>query len=643
MGRQRDNTLEDGFGLDILKEVSQIANSTLDLTETLQRIIEVIKNKMPIDACALFLIDEDKEHIKLMASSGFPEDSIYKVRLKLGEGISGWVARHKKTLALSDALKDPRFVHFPETKEERYHSILSVPMIYKGHCIGVINVLTRVVRNFSKKEISLLETISNQVSGCIHNAMVHQNSLKQIKELSILYDISNAIKGTLKPEQGLWVILSGITMGEAGGFNRAILFSIDEEKNLLQGIMGLGPDSPEDAHRIWRELGKESPGLIKKIISEVGVYEAQDSSFNQFAKTLQFPITPVDNILADTVLHKEPVNIQDAENDPRLVKQFRDLLGVNAFAIAPLVAQEKVLGAILVDNRYNQKPITETDIKLLVRFAAHASWVMEHSRLFSQLIKTNHELLTTREQLIQSEKLSALGELSTEVAHEIKNPLVSIGGFARRLKEKIADDSDNEPPSKEIKIIHKYAEIIVGEVERLEKILKDILFFSKTGDLELQECSINDLLLEIIDLFSSGFYRENIKIEYYMDPEIKPMLVDSQKIKQVLINLFYNSIDSMTQGGTLKINTWLQELVKGKEVVTISIEDSGRGIPSEILANIFNPFFTTKEAGTGLGLSICQRIVGKHGGTLRLKNQLGKGVTVYLQLPLQKIRKYNIN
>ncbi len=149
---------ENEIGLEILQEVSQIANSTLDLTETLQRIIEVIKNKLPIDACALFLIDEEREHIKLMASSGFPEDSIHKVRLKLGQGITGWVAQHKNTLTLNDALKDPRFVYFPETKEEQYHSILSVPMIYKGHCIGVINVLTRVVRNFSKREVSLLES-----------------------------------------------------------------------------------------------------------------------------------------------------------------------------------------------------------------------------------------------------------------------------------------------------------------------------------------------------------------------------------------------------------------------------------------------------------------------------------------------------
>lgn len=643
MDRQLNRTLENGFGLDIIKEVSQIANSTLDLTKTLQRIIEIIKNKLRIDACALFLLDEDGEHIHLQASSGFPDASINKVRLKIGQGISGWVAQNKRILALSDALKDPRFVYFPETEEEKYRSVLSVPMIYMGRCIGVINVQTLAERNFSEREISLLETLANQVSGCIHNAMIYQQSVKQFKELSILYDISNAVKGTLKPEQGLWVILSGITMGEAGGFNRAILFSFDEENEMLQGIMGLGPDSPEDAHRIWTELGHQPHNLIQHILSEVDLYETQESSFNQFAKTLKFKTTPGDNILAEAVFQKEPINIPDAENDPRVGKPFRDLLGVNAFAVVPLVGPEKVLGAILVDNRYNQKPITETDMELLVRFATHASWVMEHSRLFSKLIQTNHELLTTREQLIQSEKLSALGELSTEVAHEIKNPLVSIGGFARRLKEKITDVSDSESLTQEIKSIRQYAEIIVSEVERLEKLLKDILLFSKAGALELSECSINELLQEIIEIFNSGLYQENIQIDYCLDPVLGPTLLDSQKIKQVLINLFYNAIDSMPQGGTLKIESLRQELVKGKEVVTISVEDSGGGIPNEILANIFNPFFTTKKAGTGLGLSICQRILGKHGGTLRLKNQIGKGVTVYVQLPLQKIAKYNIN
>jgi len=631
---------ENRFGLEILKEVARIANSTLDLDETLEQIIEVIKNKLRIDACTIYLVDESGKYFHLKAASGLRRETSQSIKLGVGKGVTGWVAEHKTTLALSDAHQDPRFVYFPEIEEEQYRSMLSVPILVNDQCIGVINVHDREQRVFTTSEIMVMETISSQVSGCIRNAMLYTKSQMLLKEQTILYDISLAVQTTLKLEHGLWIILSGITMGEAGGFNRAMIFIINEKTNTLQGLMGLGPESPEDAFRIWAEWGHKKRDMLQWVIAEADKDEYMHSHFNRFVRSLNFPIQPGINLLVETVIQKQPFNVTDARLHPLVNEGFINALGSNAFATVPLIAHKEVLGVILVDNRYNNKPISDDQLRLLTRFATHVSWVIENSRLFTKLLETNRELLSTKEQLVQSEKLAALGEVSAEVAHEIKNPLVSIGGFARRLENKVQKLAPQSGNAEELQEIANYSQIIATEVDRMEKLLTNILLYSKTGTLEREECAINDLLEEVIYLFKSGFFRKSIAVHTNLAGNLPSLRLDKTKIKQVLINLFYNAMESMDLGGDLTIQTYHEDYVGGQKVVTVRVEDTGGGIPQEVFENIFNPFFTTKSTGTGLGLSISRKIIENHGGTIRVENSIGHGVAVYLHLPLQNPDDY---
>jgi two-component system, NtrC family, sensor histidine kinase HydH len=633
---------ESSIGLEILQEVTRIANSTLDLDETLEKIIQVIKNKMHMDACAIYLINESDGLLHLKASMGLPDEA-ERINLKIGQGVTGWVALEGTSLALSEAMQDPRFVYFPEIEEEKFNSMLSVPILADCPPLGVINVHSAEKRMFRLEEIQVLETIAGQVTGCLRNAIqFHQNQMI-LKETSILYDISLAVQSTLKLEHGLWIVLSAITMGEAGGFNRAMLFTLNEKTRQLQGIMGIGPDSQEDAVRIWTELDKKKGNLLQWIIKEAQRDLHRDSEFHNFVCGLTFPVTPNENILAETVLHKKPFNISKAKENSLISKEFIDALGVDSFATVPLIAHEEVLGVILVDNRYDEKPITEESLRFLTRFTIYASWVIENSRLFSKLLDTNRELLSMKEQLVQAEKLSALGEMAAEVAHEIKNPLVSIGGFARRLKDKMSDLAKTWKGNSDLKTAANYSDIISTEVERLERLLKNTLIYSKSGTLETEECQINKLIEESLYLFKSGFYEKNINLVTDLEENLPLLNLDQQKIKQVLINLFYNSLESISLGGLLKVQTYQEEYAQKQKVITVRVEDTGGGIPKEIFENIFNPFFTTKHTGTGLGLSICRKIIENHGGNIRVENQIGKGVTVYLHLPLQMMPDYYKN
>ncbi|GJL77992.1 MAG: sensor histidine kinase [Nitrospinaceae bacterium] len=626
---------ENTLGVEILQDITRIANATLDLDETLEQIIEVIKTKLHTDSSSIYLADENSKFLILKASSGLPQDTSQFIRLEIGKGITGWVAENKSTLALSDAHNDPRFVYFPEIEEEKFKSMLSVPILVSEQCIGVVNVHSVEQRMFTDLEILIMETIASQMSGCIRNAMLYSNSQMLLKEQTIFYDISLAVQTSIKLEHGLWIILSGITMGEAGGFNRAMIFIINEKTDTLQGYMGLGPDSPEDAFRIWTEWGHKKRNMLQWVVSEADKDEYKYSAFNQFVESLNFPIQPNENILVETVIQKSPFNLINAGNHPLVSEEFIHALGTNSFATVPLIAHKEVLGVILVDNRYNNQPITDEQLRLLTRFATHASWVIENSRLLTKLLEANRELLSTKEQLVQSEKLAALGEISAEVAHEIKNPMVSIGGFARRLKKKIENFSAKHDHGEELESIAEYSNIIMTEVDRLEKLLTNILLYSKAGVLEREECDINELLEEGAFLFKSGFFMKSIAVHRQLEKNLPRLRLDKPKIKQVLINLIYNAMESMPSGGDLTLQTYRGEYIGGKNVITVRIEDTGGGIPQDIFENIFNPFFTTKSSGTGLGLSISRKIIEIHGGTIRVENNLGRGVTVFLHLPLQ--------
>jgi len=221
------------------------------------------------------------------------------------------------------------------------------------------------------------------------------------------------------------------------------------------------------------------------------------------------------------------------------------------------------------------------------------------------------------------------------VTHEIKNPLVSIGGFARRLENRIKTLSEKYEHEKELEKVAEYSKIIRSEVSRMEKLLTNILEYSKAGILERVPCNINELIEEAVYLFKSGFSMKDITVHFQLEKDIPLLNLDKIQVKQVLINLLFNAMESMPSGGDLTIKAIPETYVGGQKVITLSIEDTGGGIPKDIYENIFNPFFTTKSTGTGLGLSISRKIIEMHGGTIRVENNIGQGVAVYLHLPLQ--------
>ncbi len=251
--------------------------------------------------------------------------------------------------------------------------------------------------------------------------------------------------------------------------------------------------------------------------------------------------------------------------------------------------------------------------------------------------KINKELEGSMEALrslqgrvVQAEKLAAVGRLTADVAHEIRNPLTSIGGFARRLNKKLLEEEKEKEKERE------YTELIISEVNRLEKILRDVLAFSRDAKFNLKRQEVNEPIKESLKIFVDTCSEQLIEIKEDLDTSLPSILIEKDQIRQAVNNIISNAIDAMPKGGTLKINTFMQELYNVNFIVA-EVADTGIGIPQEKLDKIFEPFYSTKEIGkgSGLGLSLCKKIVDEHCGLITVESELGKGSSFKLFFPYQ--------
>jgi len=239
------------------------------------------------------------------------------------------------------------------------------------------------------------------------------------------------------------------------------------------------------------------------------------------------------------------------------------------------------------------------------------------------LLKTK-EIKRAQEKLYQSEKMAALGRITADIAHEIRNPLAALGGFGRRLL-KIASGKKQK----------QYAEIIVSEANRLEQVLKDVLTFSSDVRTQFEKNTVNGAVAKSIELYRDICQEQSITVNAEQQTDL-PVLLEKDQVEQATNNLISNAIDAMPDGGTLTVTTE-KERANDINYVAVKVTDTGEGIVEKNLPFIFEPFFTTKKIGqgTGLGLPICRKIVEEHGGFIEAKNRNGSGLTIAMYFPYQ--------
>ncbi|MDI6801387.1 MAG: PAS domain S-box protein [Thermodesulfovibrionales bacterium] len=579
--------------------------------------------------------------------------------------------------------------------------------------------------------------ISRDITG---KKKTEKELLKKNEMLSRLLLISSAMRSTLELEKLLRMVLSAVTMGDGLGFNRAMLFLQDEEKNVLRGALGVGPSSHEEAWEIWSRLSMEQKDL-HSIVEEIENSPLRKDSFiDRLCCGIEISLD-ADTILTKAVKEKRSFIVSNvyAEplSDPVLIQQ----LGTMAYAVIPLISKDRAIGILWVDNLFSGRPITEYDIEFLKGFTDQIASAIENAKLFEHMAQAEQELenifesisdlvyfnsndytikkvnravrekigkpdneivgrkcyeifhgmsepwkkcphhktLQTkksyveeledhhlggtflissspifdkaeeilgtvhivrdisemkklREKVASTERMAALGEMAAKVAHEIRNPLLSIGGFARRLENRLDGD------------LKEHSKIIVEEVKRLEEILNDTLSFVRSAKLEKRPVYIDEIVDNIVNLLEPAVYdRGNILIKEIEEPF--KILVDYNRFKEALLNIVKNANEATDNGSIIirahKIMTLSEPDLLGhtaeKKELAVEIEDNGCGIKDADIGRLFDPFFTTRPMGTGLGLSITKRIIEEHGGKIDVHSIWGKGTKFIIYLPMEEV------
>ncbi len=241
------------------------------------------------------------------------------------------------------------------------------------------------------------------------------------------------------------------------------------------------------------------------------------------------------------------------------------------------------------------------------------------------IINDQREIKALKEQVNRTERLAALGQLSAAVAHEIRNPLNAIKGFAQVLKQKIPVKDDKES---------EYTDIIITEVDRLNRVVEELIQFSKPVELLPQKIDVNEVVKRSLQFIKQDASMQKISIEQGLSPQVPIIQSDPEKLSQVLINIYTNAMNAMPNGGTLTVNTRYEKLNQEQEMVVIEIEDTGKGIPRDVFNRIFDPFFTTRKDGVGLGLTIVHNIMESLGGKIDFISEPGAGTRFILGLPV---------
>jgi len=307
---------------------------------------------------------------------------------------------------------------------------------------------------------------------------------------------------------------------------------------------------------------------------------------------------------------------------PGADKRYADIPGLGAVKFSlflPLVEDNKRAGLIGINRLEEDAPFSEDDLQRARIFGSLVNLALRNSSLYRQLQETQG-------QLIQAEKMSALGQLAGGLAHEINNPLSGILGLTQLVLENLDPASQNHTDLKEIE----------KAVFRCKKIIVSLLSFSRQEKTRMEPVSMNEVIEETLTLCARQLELQRVKINRQFSPGLPLVNADFQQLMQVFLNLLTNARDAMPDGGELTITTNLLKDPAGRELLISSVSDTGGGIDPEILGRIFDPFFTTKPVGkgTGLGLSVCLGIISRHNGYIKAHSMPGAGSTFTVTIPV---------
>ncbi len=326
---------------------------------------------------------------------------------------------------------------------------------------------------------------------------------------------------------------------------------------------------------------------------------------------------------------EKPHICADTSRDPRFFKQFDARSGFQTRSIlcVPLKSQDRLIGVLEIINKNSPEGFTDEDLEVMTIMGNMIGPALENARLYSRLKEklslTTDELKVVEQKLLQSERLAALGKLSQGVAHEVRNPVMVIGGFVRRFQRGLAPDDEAQ----------EVVSLILGEINRLERMVAEIEAFAVLPPPDLQPGDLAGVLDQVLAETGPALEARQISMERRLPPDLPRIPLDERLMSQALRLLIDNAMEAMPAGGCLTL-----EITPEPQSLLLSVRDTGVGIPPEDIPYLFDPFFSSKPDGTGMGLTKVHQVVSDHHGEIRIISGRGQGTVVNIRLPRWQVR-----
>ncbi len=355
------------------------------------------------------------------------------------------------------------------------------------------------------------------------------------------------------------------------------------------------------------------------VVNKVGIWtlDVEADSYRMTSQTgflEERPFAEESPFIAYLKKSQRAVEMEYIKNYHLLQAEVKEMITEHIALVVPFQWEEGLLGFLLVGDKRNGKNFTIMEIEALEALAPAMAMAISRALLYQNLKRKDL-------QMMQSEKLAALGEMAASFVHGIRNPLGIISGSAETLKKKIPEPVQSE-----------MIQFIREESERINRMLTNFLEFAKPKPPTFQEVNLKDILRRTVDLSSIPARERGVQVVQEYPQDKVSLFLDPEQIHEAFVNLELNALEAMPAGGTLRITLTQKE---NKDVI-IRVSDTGVGIPAGRESKIFDPFFTTKEQGTGLGLTIVHTVVKNHGGTISVANNDGGGATFTISLPVPK-------
>jgi signal transduction histidine kinase len=553
-----------------IQHIGKALSSELRIEQLLQLIMDEVTRLMNAERSTFYIVDEERGELWSQIAQ---KAEILEIRLKIGTGIAGHVAKTGEIINIPDAYNDDRFD--PSTdKKTGYHtrSILCMPIFEpttkkrtKPSIIGVLQVLNKIDGFFTDSDEDLLSSISSQVAISIINSRLYSALEKKINEINLLYEIEQEM-------------------------NQA--YNLEE---LLNKLVEKICDALKIEASLINLLDINNENFIARAAKNIDLTKLKDLTFSK-TKGLTGKVTK----------KAKSVVINNTKDETLFEEKFWNQIGlnINQLVFAPLIINKQVIGILMLFNKSEQDEFfREDDIRIIDSLASQISRSIEAYRL--------------RDEKIQAERLASIGNMMSAIVHDIRTPMNNINGFVDLMQEE--DDAETR---------QEYAEIIMTQIKTLTNMTTDILDFAK-GKTNI--LPIKYPVDKIIDRFNRIFEHDVTSRGYQFETacNIQTMIyVDPEKINRVFMNIMKNALEAMGKGGKFSL---VADQENGEVVFKLS--DTGKGIPNEIKDRLFDSFVTSgKESGTGLGLAIVKELVDQHKGRIEVESVPNKGTTFKIYL-----------